>query len=219
MSLHEFSTIDTAYNDALVALTDRFTVKNANPLKPNGSALNQIRTNEIALDFVWELREFNIIGTGQLSQVTVKDNPDLSIANAPVIADLINTNETEILNGGFSIPETFSGQPILAGSSLNLLGIQSVLNPIGVNNNEARHKLSLNTCMGCHGGETNTTFLHILPRDQGFESNLSEYLAGGFGGQPVSVLDPIDGSTIRQFFELDTRKINMECLLIRCDQP
>lgn len=97
---------DTAYNDALLALTQRFAGKNANPLKPNGSSLNQIRTNEVELAAPWELREFNLsVIDGQLFQVTVKNNPDLSLKNSTILRDLINDNEEEILTGKFVVPE------------------------------------------------------------------------------------------------------------------
>ncbi|MBL7776417.1 MAG: hypothetical protein JNK89_10480, partial [Saprospiraceae bacterium] len=49
-----------AYNAALQAVTDQFTLANTNPSKPNGSSINQIRTNEISLGTLWELLEFNI---------------------------------------------------------------------------------------------------------------------------------------------------------------
>lgn len=217
LSLQELSTVDPAYNNALLALTDRFTRKNANPLKINGSAINQIRTNEIELGFTWELREFNLSSvSGMLTQVTVKDNPDLSIANSTLIRDLINSNESEILKGGFSVPETFNLQAVLAGSSINSQGMFSTLNPSGVNNSEARHKLSLNTCMGCHGAETNTSFLHVFPRAQGFEAELSGFLKGDINSQPIIVTDPVDGTTTREFFTLKDRKKNLRCLMSKC---
>ena len=50
------------YNQALQAITDRFTGRGAMPGLPNGSALIDIRTNELALslDGQWQLREFRI---------------------------------------------------------------------------------------------------------------------------------------------------------------
>ncbi|MBN4080535.1 hypothetical protein JYT31_02615 [Beggiatoa alba] len=219
LSLEEFSATNPAYNNALLVLTDRFVAKNANPGKPNGSALNQLRSNEIALSSPWELREFMLSSvTGELQQVTVKDNPDLSVNNTTSMRDFINNNTTAILNGNFSIPDTFQGQPFVAGASINTLGLSSVLRADGITNNGARHKLSLNTCMGCHGRETNTGFLHVNPRSLGFEAFLSGFLKGDINSQAITVLDPID-NTARQFFDLDARRINMECLVIRCDLP
>src|SRR5687767_11776763 len=41
------------YNAALQAITDRFAGRNAEPGRPNGSALSQLRTNDFALVFQW----------------------------------------------------------------------------------------------------------------------------------------------------------------------
>lgn len=201
---------DTAFNDALIALTDRFTADQANPSKPNGSALNQIRTNEIALADPWELREFNLVGgSAFLQQVTVKDNPDLSLKDNAILAQLINDNEAEILTGKFVIPESFNNQAILGGASLNDLGLLAAINPLGVNNPEARHKLSLNTCMGCHGGETGVFFLHVSPRSAGVEASLSSFLTG----INSSVSDPVlGGAVIRSFSELGDRQSKFNCM-------
>jgi len=52
------------YNAALQAVTDRFATIGASPGKPNGSAINQVRTDEIQLvlpNIPWELREFKLI--------------------------------------------------------------------------------------------------------------------------------------------------------------
>jgi hypothetical protein len=73
----------------------------------------------------------------------------------------------------------------------------------GVNNNDARHHLSLNTCNGCHGKETNTTFVQIFPRFPGLESSLSPFLSG------TTVIDPV--SKVRRVFnDLKRRKLDMQ---------
>jgi hypothetical protein len=56
-----------AYNNLLDSLTDVVTRANAAPAKPNGSALNQLRTNELMTTTLpWELREFKINATSKL---------------------------------------------------------------------------------------------------------------------------------------------------------
>ncbi len=221
LSLNNFSNINPAYNDALLAVTDKFTSKNAAPSKPNGSALNQLRSNEIALSSPWELREFNLSpSTGDLAQVTVKENPDFfTINNSTLLRDFVNQNEQAIIDRTISIPDTFNGQPFLGGSAINFGGSGAIFRATGIVNNEARHQLSLNTCSGCHGGETGTSFLHIFPRSLGQESNLSGFLRGSFNGLPLTVRDPVDFSTTREFFDLDGRKNNLECLLNGCSVP
>ena len=48
-----------AYNSALEAITNQFTLANTSPSKPNGSSISQVRTNELTLG-TREWREFNI---------------------------------------------------------------------------------------------------------------------------------------------------------------
>ena len=63
----------------------------------------------------------------------------------------------------------------------------------------ARHKLSLNTCNGCHAGETSTPFTHVGPRSQNFPASLSGFLLG------ITVNDPVDLATTHTFADLDRR--------------
>lgn len=48
------------YNAALQSITDQFTAIGASPNKLNGSAINQVRSNDFSLQFLWELREFHL---------------------------------------------------------------------------------------------------------------------------------------------------------------
>ena len=65
---------------------------------------------------------------------------------------------------------------------------------------------SLNTCNGCHGAETDTSFLHVFPRSLGQEASLSGFLTG------ITVDDPIDG-TVRTFDDLGRRNADLAGLL------
>src|SRR5260221_841411 len=75
-----------AYRTALETITETFAHANADPAKPNGSAIHQVRTDEIALARPWELRGFQTFSTdsdaGQLRMVTVKQAPDRATYNA-----------------------------------------------------------------------------------------------------------------------------------------
>lgn len=191
------------YNAALEVITERFAGDNADPARVNGSALNQIRTNEIALAFPWELREFTL-GGSSFTPATVKLTPDSTFIDQEIVAQFINENEGSILIERHDVPNTFQGQPFLAGSSINTLAPWTAP---GINDNEARHKFSLNTCNGCHGRETNTMqFLHIFPRAAGEVAQISGFMSG------VQVDDPVDG-TLRTFDDLDRRATDMERLL------
>ena len=173
------------YNAALQAVTTRFSGRNAAPGQVNGSALSQLRTNEIALSSPWELREFTLAPTtGFLQESTVKLTPDPSFDGTPTLAAFINANESAILAEQHTVPDTFQGSPFLGGASLNNLNAWTAP---GIDNNEARHHFSLNTCNGCHSAaETGTFFLHVNPRFPGNEAQLSGFLTGTTVSDPVT---------------------------------
>ncbi len=171
----------TAFNPALQAITDQFTLAGAGGLKPNGSAINQIRTNEIALvgyggqigldptpalsgrapipvGGPWELREFHLQADNMLHIVSTKNTPHHSHNNTPLLANYINS-------GTSTVPLTWLGAPFLTGSNFNFsVADSAVWNAPGAMNVN-RHKMSLGTCNACHGGETryNGTPAAIFP--------------------------------------------------------
>jgi hypothetical protein len=199
-----------AYNQALQALTDRFTGRGAMPNNPNGSALIDIRTNEIDLsqDFVWQLREFHISPTtGFMAPATVFLTPDASFNSSERLGRFINQNETAVLAETHEVPEVFEGAPFLGGAIFNNIDFWSAP---GITNPEARHKFSLNTCNGCHGAETQTAFLQINPRVPGQASVLSGFLNG------ETVSDPVTGMP-RRLAELARRRLLLESAV--CPTP
>jgi len=193
------------YNAALEQVTLRFSGRNAAPGRVNGSALGQLRTNEIALFPRWEFREFMLSAdAGFFQESTVKLTPDLAFNGSSTLADFVNQNEAAIIAETHTVPEQFEGRPFLAGSVFNDLIFWSAP---GIRNNEARHHLSLNTCNGCHGPETNTTFLQISPRFfQGSEAVLSPFLTG------TSVFDPFSGQ-VRTLNDLARRNADLKQLV------
>lgn len=225
-----------AYNAALQAITDQFTAAGVAPHKPNGSALNQLRTNEIELQLgvvnppLWELREFKIggeppVNPGQLEEVTVKLTPDLSLNRTALLTDYVNLNTPSILTQTHVVPLFFNGQPFLGGSSLaprdpNLVvDVNTHWNngrwPV-ITNRQARHLFSLNTCNACHTGETNTRFTHIKPVPFGTEADLSGFMNGINPDtllRPFEVVDPADGAPTRKFNEFRRRRIDLDMLI------
>ncbi len=192
-----------AFNDALQAVTDRFAGRGAAPGRPNGSSLSQLRSNEIAISAPWELREFHFDADGFLRPATVAVTPDGSFNFSARVADFINQNEAIILTERHAVPDDFGGQPFGAGAILNNIDFWSAP---GVANNEARHKFSLNTCNGCHGAETGTTFLHVNPRFPGSEAQLSGFMTG------TTVGDPVTGEP-RQLNDLGRRRNDLRALV------
>ena len=212
-----------AYNDALQAITDQFTLRDLNRSRlPNRSAINQVRTNEFSLhntpaDAFWQLRESKLSGKGDLAgwllHTTIAQTPDRSLNNTLTLRDFINDHELAILDGAHLVPlrhpgdSPFRGGHVDPGSGFSF-GHAGVLNP------EARHRFSLATCSGCHTRDTRTSFLHIEPRVLGAESQLSDFLTGR------DMPKIIDG-VMRNFHDLLDRQqkldatANMSCVQVK----
>lgn len=196
------------YNAKLQALTDRFAKSGVMPGRPFGNALNQIRTNEVDLGEPWEMREFNLTDTG-LRPATVKLTPDLGFDNSSTLADYVRANETDILAEQHRVPESFAGLRFLGAASRvpedffwRAPGAAS----------EVRHKFSLNTCSGCHTGETGTEFTHVAPRAAGRAAVLSPFLRGG------TVRDPVT-QELRSFDDLTRRANDMAVMVCGVSTP
>lgn len=195
-----------AYNAALQALTDRFARRGVRPGRPNGSAINSVRTNEI--DFgdngIWELRQFNLsAATGLLEAVPLDLTPDRSFDGTDTLASYINANQAAIIAETHTVPAVFAGQPFQAGAVFNPL---TTWFAPGVDPS-ARHHFALNTCNGCHSvDETGVVFLQIGPRFPGSEADLSGFLRG------TTVPDPVTREA-RFFDDLGRRKVDLEAIV------
>jgi hypothetical protein len=181
LSSHPFPSEE--YNAALETITRRFSGRSPPAAGlVNGSNLLELRTNEIALSFQWELRGFVLSPTtGFFDETTVKETPDLSFNGTQTFADFVNQNEAAIIAvvpGAMAgtVPLQFGGKSFLAGSVFNN---QIEWSAPGIKNPEARFHASLNTCNGCHGPESGTfNFTMIDPRFAGTEATLSPFLTG-----------------------------------------
>jgi len=201
-----------AYNAALANLTQQVVVRNAAPRKPNGSAINQIRTNEEWLRYPWELREFHLMGSGpsanRLQGQPTALTPGDAHNDTPVLRDFINANTPAILANTYGVPLTFpaASTPFLGAFPWISTVPNAYWRAAGIGDNEARHTFSLNTCNGCHGRETNTGFAHI--RENGA---LSPFLSTGMSvpSTPYGVSDPVSGAS-RQFFEILDRSQRLD---------
>jgi hypothetical protein len=216
------------YLAELEALTHVFTDRNTNPGEPNGSSINQVRTNENALTSPWELREFNLENSGLLGHVTAKQNPIQGLNNTTALASWVSTELTSICAAAHTVPDTFAGSPFLAahvpynaGDFFDFPGSTA-----SIQNLCARFELSLNSCSGCHARETNTLFTHVGAvgtRQLGQPAQLSGFLTGAAPANPVS--DPVGVSAPRTFNDLARRQIdlwnaaNVPCLPAIAFQP
>lgn len=221
------------YNRALEDVTRRFTDRFRAPNKPNGSALNQIRSNEIALGAVWELREFVIDeATGRLTPHTVALTPDtVQLNGTQAFADLINTfgdalstrslqlDPASFAASSLSGPFTADDFPDIASRSFvtNVLGgpfFDAPWSAAGIVDNELRHDFAVQTCNGCHRDETGTGFVqvgfpvdHNLPRSLATPARLAAFLTG------TTAPDPVDPTVERTFNDLERRRIDFEALI------
>ncbi len=176
---------DRNYINALKAITDDFATC---------ANLAQIRTNEVHLEAPWELREFNInCGNSTLFEVSRKLTPDDRFNNTERLRQFIENNADALNQDLVTFEE---GDGFLAGKvTTPFPPRQFFWNAPGLSfdNTLARHRLSFNTCNGCHGGETQTDFTHIDPRNAGSEAQLSGFLEG------ICVDDPL--TNIGRFFD------------------
>ncbi|MEO8703425.1 MAG: hypothetical protein ABI867_25485 [Kofleriaceae bacterium] len=195
------------YRTKLQQITRKFAKRDAFAGRPNGSAISQVRTNEIALTGPWELREFHLTTTGQLRMATLAQTPAhddlIDHNNTPLLADYMTQNAAAIKAQTHVVPATFEGQPFAAAHVHNNIDFW---NAPGITDSLLRHRFSLNTCNGCHGAETNTFFLHVNPRNPGQEAPLSGFITG------ETVNDPITGAP-RTFNDLQRRANGFKAFL------
>ncbi|HXN34064.1 MAG TPA: LamG domain-containing protein, partial [Polyangiaceae bacterium] len=217
LSSHPFPS--EAYNAALEAITRRFSGRNAAPGAPNGSALLELRTNEIALSgFQWELRAFELSpSSGFFDEIALKETPDLSFDLTQTFADFVNQNAAAIIAevpgaNDNTVALTFEGLSFRAGSIFNSQ-IEWFGPPTGpgIADPNARFHASANTCNGCHGPETGTpNFTMINPRSAGTEAVLSPFLTG------ATVTDPVTGQN-RMLDDLGRRHADLTSLVCPAD--
>lgn len=221
------------YRDALERVTRGFTDRGRAPGKPNGSALNQLRTNEISLAAPWELREFVIGGaSGLLEPHSVANTPDtVELNGTDELTRLINDNADALLDGSFVLDGALFGASSLSGpfspadfpDFAERSFVRRELAPgildipwsaAGIESNDARHAFAVNTCGGCHRAETGTGFVmvgfpaeHELPERLGRPAALAGFLTG------IEVPDPVDPGTLRSFDDLERRRLDLQGLL------
>jgi hypothetical protein len=211
-ALRNIAPTDPAYGNALQAITDQFVTAGSNPSQlPNRNALSQLRTNERAIGVPWELREFSLTGTGHLASTTTKQEPDMSFHNSDALVNWINANSAVVAAGKHKIPLTLSGAAFLAarapipGDNTGFFWGRGIDIPTA----NARFQLSVNTCSGCHTGETQTQFTHVKP-GTGFPAALSGFLTG------INVTDPDPSdsdNSVRTFNDLERRAGDLEGLV------
>jgi hypothetical protein len=194
--LNIFPAYGTAYRNQLASLTEQVVARDAAPGKGNGSAINQVRTNEIALARPWEMNEFTLTDEkagdsaldGVLQTHTVAQTPDDAVYAPTPNADISAFIDSILPPPGqcvtnHQVPLSFNGAPFRGGNALVGKGPGSPPGTWfgdGPNTDQyicGRHQFSVNTCNGCHSCDTGTEFTHISPTS-GIPASLSGFLTG-----------------------------------------
>lgn len=212
------------FNAALQKITDQFTLIGASPAKPNGSALNQARTDDFFLAQPWELREFTLQPPAgppaPLLMSTVAQTPANVRQQTGLLANYVNVNTPAIVANNYVVPLMWAGFTFRGGASTHTLNFDWDGPPAActsIANANARHNFSLNTCNGCHGSETNTIFKHVEPRLPGVPSALSGFLTGIGTVDMCGIARPFNDLARRQA-DLCTL-VSSSCLQINSEDP
>jgi hypothetical protein len=182
--LQTFPGFTAAYLAQLQSMTESVMLHGKAPTKGNQNAIDQIRTNEIALGGQWELREFTLTAenppanadppaNGPLRTHTVALTPDDAAFSAFGADPTINAFVTGPVTAGvslpvvnplqcsasYAVPFTFSGLSFRGGNAQIGPGHWSE-NSVNAGSPPAqicaRHQFSLNTCGGCHHDDSGT---------------------------------------------------------------
>ncbi len=129
------------YRAALQAITDGFVTRNARPGRQNGSALAQVRTNEAALSWIWQLREFGLATDGSLTLRPVWNTPAEQLNNSQTLARFVNENAELIRAKKHVLPAAMRpGASDALRFSWAMPGVDA----------ETTRAFTEGTCNGCH---------------------------------------------------------------------
>lgn len=112
-----------AYQSALQAIADEITQANAAPTKHNGSALNQLRSNDF--DFIdssegdWKMREFKVGASHNLTMTTVKQTPQFQTfrLDSLTTGEFVSNNAQAVSCESHTVPLSFDGTPFLGATA------------------------------------------------------------------------------------------------------
>ncbi len=129
-----------------------------------GSWLHHVRSNEIDLDWLWDMREFELSG-GALRLSTTSRTPDKSLNGSQDLARFVVNNRDSILQNRHQVPLSLEGGFARAdGTRWFMPGVEEAL----------RRSFAEQTCDGCHRSERGEAEVidqnfHVSPLHRGRE--------------------------------------------------
>lgn len=142
-------------------------------IKPGPSSLAQLRTNEVAIDTPWDLREFRLTGApGSFA---------LSMSATPGVPKMALNGSAElggIVAGFADYVKAYAGSkvPKSKETAMARIPMQEWKWTVPGASEKDRHAFAMSTCNGCHSAETKTQFVQIVPRSDGQRAELSAFL-------------------------------------------
>ena len=112
-----------AYQSALQAITDEVTQANAAPAKHNGSALNQLRSNDFGFfdtsEGDWRMREFTLSASHNLAMTTVKQTPQFQTfrIDSAITGEFVSNNAQAVSCESHNVPLSFDGTAFLGATA------------------------------------------------------------------------------------------------------
>ena len=208
------------YIQHLEKVTRSFTHSGVGQGGRNPPMLAQLRTSEAAFGEGREFRQFSLVD-GKLEPTILSQTPAAEFtrkggAEQQLLAEFLRENAPLIRSGIHSIPATLHARnenvPVLGGSAIIPAGDAGFHWNLqrGVDH-PTRRIFSLNTCTGCHAGETGcATGLHVAPRMEGVAAGLSAFLRTD--GKPLQIRDPVAAQPV-EFREMEERATIFAALL------
>jgi len=171
-SLGKHADFGPAFRDELATLVGDFTARDSMPGAPNGSSLGQVRTNEIELDWLWELREFHLTEEGLRNAPTL-NTPDKTVNGTEELGQFVSANRNDVLLDRHRTPLIMTGGTAVPDTRWRIPGVPE----------DVRRAFAKNTCDGCHQTEeTPIDFnFHVSPFRKGV-AKLSPFLNNPNGG-------------------------------------
>lgn len=155
-ALGQHAAFDEAYKTELDALLRDLTGPGAQPERPRGSSISQVRTNEREFDWQWDMREYLVNDQGFALSGT-QNTPDAKVNGSAAFTRFLKDNRTAVLAGEHVLPQQ------LAGGGVGIITKWSAPEA----ETAVLEAFSLQTCNGCHQNKQNDFNLHITPFKSG----------------------------------------------------